>query len=79
MDKANLRKWLTTQVETAVQLSNSPPEVAVWGVILELPFDILENLVQKGAAYSSVGYHWFDYEQNGKTVCVPIKITDARK
>lgn len=75
MDKHNPRLWLTQQVETAVQLSNDPPKIAVWGVVLKLPVDILETLKKRGAVYSFAGHWWFDYDANGKTVCVPIQIT----
>lgn len=67
------KDWLRTQVETAVQLSNRSPEVAVWGVVLELPGDVVKILVDAGQAYGYAGHFWYDYDQNGKTVCVPIK------
>jgi len=54
-------------------LSNKPPKIAVWGVVLELPGDVLEMLQGQGTVYGFAGYHWFDYDANGKTVCVPIK------
>ena len=76
MDKARARAWLRTQVETAVQLSNSPPKIAVWGVLLELPADIMETLQGIGAIYSYAGHHWYDYDMDGKIVCVPISKTD---
>lgn len=72
METAQARQWLRTQVETAVQLSNKPPKIAVWGVVLELPGDVLKTLQRQGAVYSFAGYHWFDYDANGQTVCVPI-------
>lgn len=76
METVQARSWLTQQVETAVQLSNEPPKIAVWGVVLELPGDVLETLKKRGAVYSFAGYWWFDYEgANGTTVCVPIQIT----
>lgn len=75
MQTARERQWLTRQVETAVQLSNEPPKIAVWGVVLKLPVDVLETLKKRGAVYSFAGYHWFDYDANGTTVCVPIQIT----
>lgn len=69
----NPRKWLSTQVETAIQMSDKPPKIAVWGVVLNLPNDIVQSLLQAGAVYGFAGYHWFDFEQEGKTVCIPIK------
>ena len=73
MEITKARQWLRTQVETAVQLSNKPPKIAVWGVVLELPGDVLEMLQGQGTVYGFAGYHWFDYDANGKIVCVPIK------
>jgi len=74
MDIQRARDWLKTQVETAVQLSGKPPKVAVWGVVLELPGDIVETLILNGVAYAFAGYQWFDYQTDKTTVCVPIKI-----
>ena len=68
-----IRHWLETQVETAVQMSKEPPKIAVWDVVLELPADILQGLFASGHIYGFAGFFWFDYEQNGRTVCVPIK------
>ena len=73
METSQARQWLAQQVETAVQLSDKPPKIAVWGVVLELPGDVLETLQRQGAVYSFAGYNWFDYDgANGQTVCVPI-------
>lgn len=54
-------------------MSDKPPKIAVWGVVLNLPNDIVQSLLQAGAVYGFAGYHWFDFEQEGKTVCIPIK------
>jgi hypothetical protein len=70
------RQWLTTQVETKIQLSEKPPAIAVWGVVLELPGDVVSILKETGQVYGYAGYFWYDYEQDGKTVCVPIKIKE---
>lgn len=70
------KDWLRTQVETAVQLSNKPPAIAVWGVVLELPGDVVKILADAGQVYGYAGRFWYDYDQNGKTVCVPIKINE---
>ena len=70
------RDWLRTQVETAVQLSNKPPKIAVWGVVLELPGDVVVSLKEAGQVYGYAGHFWYDYDQDGKTVCVPIKIKE---
>lgn len=73
MKTAQARQWLAQQVETAVQLSDWPPKIAVWGVVLELPGDVMETLQRQGAVYHFAGYWWFDYAgANGQTVCVPI-------
>ena len=69
------RQWLTTQVETKIQLSEKPPAIAVWGIILELPVDVLEILKEQSAVYEYSGYWWFDYKNDKTTVCVPIKVT----
>lgn len=73
MEITQARQWLRTQVETAVQLSNKPSKIAVWGVVLELPGDVLEMLQGQGTVYGFAGYWWFDYDASGQTVCVPIK------
>lgn len=72
METAQARQWLRTQVETAVQLSGSPAKIAVWGVVLELPGDVLETLQEQGAVYWFAGHYWFDYDAGGVVVCVPI-------
>lgn len=76
METAQAREWLRTQVETAVQLSNKPPNIAVWSVVLRLPGDVVEILQQQGAVYGFAGYHWFDFQADGTTVCVPIQVTE---
>lgn len=63
-------------METAVQMSNSPPKIAVWGVVLELPVDVLQILKDQGAVYGFAGHWWYDYDSNGQTVCVPINKTE---
>lgn len=75
MNKHDPRTWLNQQVETAVQLSDRPPKIAVWGVVLRLPGDILETLKEQSAVYEFSGYWWFDYKEDGTTVCIPIQIT----
>lgn len=60
-------------METAVQMSGKPPKIAVWGVVLELPGDVLRNLIFEGVVYSYANFHWFDYLQGEKVVCIPIK------
>lgn len=74
MSEYNPNEWLKIQVETAVQMSDKPPKIAVWGVVLELPGDVLETLKSKQVVYHYAGYWWYDYEQDKKTVCVPIKV-----
>jgi len=76
MDKYNPRKWLETQVETAVQLSDRPPKIAVWSVVLTLSSDVVEILKRRGVVYDFAGYMWFDYKAGGQTVCIPIQITE---
>lgn len=63
-------------METAVQLSDNPPKIAVWSVVLKLPIDIMETLRKRGDVYEFGGYWWFDYEQTGAVVCVPIQIQE---
>jgi hypothetical protein len=53
-------------------MSDKPPKTAVWGVVLELPGDVLDTLEKQGAVYGRHGYWWFDYHGEGQTVCVPI-------
>lgn len=73
MNKHDPRKWLTDQIETEVQLSGKPPKVAVWGVVLKLPGDVVEILKERGVVYEFAGYRWFDYQTNETTVCIPIQ------
>lgn len=76
MDKQRAREWLKQQVETAVELSGKPPKIAVWGVVLQLPGDIVATLASEGVTYGFAGHFWFDYLQGETTVCVPIKINE---
>lgn len=73
MDKHNPAQWLTQQIETAVQLSGKPPKIAVWGVVLKLPGDVVEILKDRGIVYEFAGHRWFDYKKEETTVCVPIQ------
>lgn len=73
MNEHDPRQWLTQQIETAVQLSGKPPKIAVWGVVLRLPGDVVEILKERGVIYEFAGYRWFDYKQNEVKVCVPIQ------
>lgn len=76
MEANKAREWLRIQVETKVQLSGKPAKIAVWGVVLELPADVAETIMECGAIYGFGGHFWFDYETEKITVCVPIKIKE---
>jgi hypothetical protein len=47
MERYDPRKWLKQQVETAVEMSKEPPGIAVWGVVLTLPCDVITKRTAK--------------------------------
>ena len=71
--ESRLKTWLKTMAEIKAELSDDPPFLAIYNVILTLPPDIVEYLVKKGIAERRADDAFFQYSKDLK---IPIHIRE---
>lgn len=73
MTPERLKNWLKTTADVYAQLSDEPPFLALFSVVLTLPPDIVEYLVEKGVAHKNRDDAYFHYSKDMK---IPIHIKE---
>lgn len=73
MTPERLKNWLKTTADVYAQLSGEPPFLALYSVVLTLPPDIVEYLIEKGVANRHKEDAYFQYSKDMK---IPIHVKE---